>query len=1003
MAEVKSRYSALMNMARALAFVVAAGLASSAFAQPGDYVNFESGAVRPLALSADGDTLYALNTPDSRLEIFDLTSTPPVIVASVPVGLDPVALALESATRVWVVNHLSDSISIVDVAATPPHVVQTLLVGDEPRDIVFAGPERSRAFITTAHRGPHSPYPRGEFNTPGVGRADVWVFEAATGSPDPLTILNLFGDTPRALAVSPDGSRVYASIFLSGNGTTVVHEGAVCDGGSERGACTTGPGGMPAPNQNAEGIGAPETGLIVRDNGTAFVDELGRDWSDSVRFDLPDYDVFEIDANAETPVKTREWSGVGTVNFAMAVHPTSGELFVANTEAPNEVRFEGPGTLVRSLGLREGQPATVRSHLHEARITVIDGDSVEAHRLNPHLDYEAAPSDDVRHRTLATPVAMAMNAAGTTLYVAALGSSSIGVIDVDALREGVVDTRYARVISLREPWPGGPVGLVLDEGRGQLYVLNRFDNSVALIDLSGGEQSRISMHTPEPAEVIQGRPVFYDALASSSHGEASCSSCHVFGDFDGLAWDLGNPDDELRSNPNPRGPVGGGQPFHPMKGPMTTQTFRGMSNQGPMHWRGDRTGGYDGDALDEHAAFVAFNGAFEGLLGREEGALTEEEMSRFADFALTITSPPNPIRQLDNALREDEERGRDFYMNRNSDMIATCNGCHVVDRSEGFFGTSGLTTFENETQHFKVPHIRNMYQKVGMFGLSPSPFFDDAALGNAHMGPQVRGFGYLHDGSTDTVLRFFHAGVFTGFRNAQEREDVTAFVMASDAELAPVVGQQTTGSAADSAFLDRADLFIARASAAQVFPSGTLRECDLVVHAVDSGELRGWLLGADGRFRSDRAGEPPIDAEALAGSVSSVLTMTCFPPGSGTRAALDRDGDGVLNGDELDRGSDPAERLPVAQILITGVPAAPTSMPPLVDAGVADAGMDASGAGRDAGLGDAGSNDAGVDGGLAVQPEDGCSVAWGSSAPMSPTRWGALMLLGAMMLRRRIR
>ena len=31
--------------------------------------------------------------------------------------------------------------------------------------------------------------------------------------------------------------------------------------------------------------------------------------------------------------------------------------------------------------------------------------------------------------------------------------------------------------------------------------------------------------------------------------------------------------------------------FHPMKGPMTTQSLRGMANHGPMHWRGDRTGG----------------------------------------------------------------------------------------------------------------------------------------------------------------------------------------------------------------------------------------------------------------------------------------------------------------------------------------------------------------------------------------------------------------------------
>ena len=47
---------------------------------------------------------------------------------------------------------------------------------------------------------------------------------------------------------------------------------------------------------------------------------------------------------------------------------------------------------------------------------------------------------------------------------------------------------------------------------------------------------------------------------------------------------------------------------------MTTQSLRGMANHGPMHWRGDRTGGNDpgGDALDEDAAFKKFNVAFDG-------------------------------------------------------------------------------------------------------------------------------------------------------------------------------------------------------------------------------------------------------------------------------------------------------------------------------------------------------------------------------------------------------
>ena len=47
----------------------------------------------------------------------------------------------------------------------------------------------------------------------------------------------------------------------------------------------------------------------------------------------------------------------------------------------------------------------------------------------------------------------------------------------------------------------------------------------------------------EPLAVVEGRPFLYDAQFTSANGEASCSSCHIFGDLDHLGWDLGNPDD----------------------------------------------------------------------------------------------------------------------------------------------------------------------------------------------------------------------------------------------------------------------------------------------------------------------------------------------------------------------------------------------------------------------------------------------------------------------------
>ncbi|MFM7734767.1 MAG: beta-propeller fold lactonase family protein, partial [Alphaproteobacteria bacterium] len=612
---------------------------------------FESGQVRPLALSPDGTRLYAVNTPDGRLEVFDVGSSGLSRRASVTVGLEPVAVAVRSAGEVWVVNHLSDSVSIVDVSADPPHVVRTLLVGDEPRDIVFAGPSRGRAFVTTAHRGQNRPGDP-QLQTAGVGRADVWVFDATSPGASlggtPLSIVTLFGDTPRALATSPDGSTVYAAIFKSGNQTTVVPEAAVCDGG-QAATCTVDglamPGGLPAPNTNATGTLQPETGLIVKyEPGTgAWRDPVGRDWRAAIRIGLPDLDVFAIDANATPPVATASWAHVGTILYGLAVNPVSGAVYASNTDARNENRFSGAGTFAGT---------TVRGHLHEARLTIIDGSGVRPRRLNGHVDYSVVPSPaGTDAQSFAIPTGMAVSSDGSTLYVAALGSDAIGVWSTSSF----AGTGALPPPSARFAVPGGgPTGLVLDEARGRLYVLARFDDAIAVLDRStGAELAHVRLHDPEPATVRAARPLLYDARYASSNGESSCATCHVFGDDDGLAWDLGDPDGPVEPNPNPLRTAEGPQPepatpFHPMKGPLTTQTLRGIATNGPMHWRGDRNGGASAPA-DEVDSFLQFRGSFVDLLGRAS-QVPAGDMEELADFVLSILPPPNPVRALDNSL-----------------------------------------------------------------------------------------------------------------------------------------------------------------------------------------------------------------------------------------------------------------------------------------------------------------------------------------------------------------
>jgi DNA-binding beta-propeller fold protein YncE len=854
------------------------------------FVNFEAGLVRPLALSPDGLRLFATNAPDNRLEVFDIVGDVLVHAQSVPVGLEPVAIAVRSASEVWVVNHLSDSISIVNVGTSPARVTRTLLTCDEPRDIVFAGPGGNRAFITTARRGQNCPV-AANLTTPGTPRAIVQVFDAtnlgASLGGTPVANVALFGDTPRALAT--DGTTVYAAVFHSGNQTVAVQETAVCNGGQAAAPCNVSglpmPGGLPAPNRNQQNILGPEVGLIVKLNQATgdWEDELGRDWSNAVRFDLPDLDVFAINATSMTQVD--DWASVGTVLFNMAVNPLSGKVYVSNTDARNEVRFEGPGIT----------HTTVNGHLHEARVTVLDGATVNPRHLNKHIDYDqlVAPAS-VKADSLATPVGMAVTSDGATLYVAAFGSAKIGVFNTSELEADSFQPDSDDHIELSA---GGPAGLVLNENTDRLYVLTRFDSSISVIDTNQRQEiDHVSMHSPEPSGITGGRRFLYDAQASSSNGEASCSSCHIFGDFDSLAWDLGNPDDDVLNNPlpfriGPLPPVPNSDPdFHPLKGPMTTQTLRGMAGHGSMHWRGDRTGGNDPDSndFDEFRAFEKFNPAFPGLLGRAS-ELDPEDMASFAEFILTVTMPPNPVRALDNSLNANQQAGRNFYFGPISDTVFNCNGCHTLNPAQGFFGGDGFSTFEGETQMFKVPHLRNAYQKVGMFGI----------LGLPHQGPQVRGTGYLHDGAVDTVFHFLQAGVFQ--MNNTQRQQVEQFIMAFDSNLAPIVGQQITLTATNAVTVNpRIDLLIAR---------DTAGECDVVVKGILSGEERGGVRNGAGQFQMDRSGDVRTDValRALALVPGQELTYTCAPPGAGARIGTDRDGDGFLDRDETDSGHDPAD------------------------------------------------------------------------------------------------
>ena len=894
------------------------------------FVNFESPQVHPLALTTDGGWLVAVNTADNRLEVFDPALDPPAVVVSIPVGLDPVSVRARSATEVWVVNHLSDSVSVIDLGTA--RVVATLQTADEPADVIFAG-SPTLAFVSCS-------------------RANlVQVFDPDDLSAAPVDI-PLLAEDPRALATDPSGSSVYVAVFESGNDTTVLPTGFRPPGSQPYppdllGLVSTPYGGEnPPPNAGADfdpplnpaNPPAPEVSLIVRKGSDGrWRDDTGADWSDWVSgpqaaasgrvpgWDLADHDLAVIDTADLSVGYVR---GLMNTNMALATHPVSGRVHVVGTDATNEIRYVPnlQGTFVQVVmatvdGLPGGAPATV----------VAD--------LNPHLTY-ATPTlpQPQRDLSLGDPRGVAFSADGSSTWITGRGSNNVIVLDAAGQRV------QATPIEVGE----GPTGLVVDDVRQQVYVLNHFDGSLSVLDMATrGETARVPFFDPTPEAIRQGRPFLYDTHATSGLGQLACASCHIDARWDTLAWDLGDPAGVMLVTPtnplqnfdaaNPSLPVTAPLPdFHPMKGPMVTQTLQDIIGHEPFHWRGDQDG------------LEGFNGAFTALQG-DDTQLTPQQMQQMEDFLATIHYPPNPHRPLDNSLPTslplpghlssgtiapaglpmppgDAVAGMARFRDQ---MLGACSRCHSLPTGAGTNsrwdgssyvpqppGPDGerhqmiLSTLPRSTVvPMKVTSLRHVYDKVG--------FTTSESL-------SLHGFGYLHDGTVDSVQRLIALSLLRdpGIQgNLQAVSDVMAFVLSLTGSELPLVdgtdpveapgtpsqdahaavGQQETfaSAAGGPGQTARLDAFVAQADAGKV---------ELVAKGRQAGEARGYLYLGSGQFQSDRAQQSLSRAQLLAGaSGGSELTFTVVPVGTGTRIGVDRDEDGAYDRDEWDAGSDPAD------------------------------------------------------------------------------------------------
>lgn len=940
--------------------------------ESGTFVNFESPPFKPLALNDEGTLLYAVNTPNNSLVVYDTTTPRLTKLKEISVGLDPVSLAVQPGTKgnlVWVANFISDNVAIVDVLSG--QVIDIVEVGDEPINILF-NPTGTLAFVilqgspTVPDMGPDVPDPLVQEGAVVAVRGQA-----------PFTILQskfLDCNTPRSAVYDPGRDRLIISPLHSGNSTTVVGEpirfqlpaplGACCfedgscqdlttyvcfeQGGSWQGteiscaddnacagsfepptnapndpcdcacACVSSPlliavalfdqTFAPTPAQvfaesalapwpdvwtaNPLGAAPPLVQRIVTDKSmttgdwNAVIDSLTDDNGELNAQRVLDFeaqlgvlnaaevlqeviddakaqvsrDVIVINVNAAGGLTNMQEldalsvQHLGGTLTGMAQNPVTGDLFIANLEPKNLTRLE------------PALNGNFMSHRIEIVRNIHTGVTVQSKDLHDAMGIAfndvSAINAQAQAISLANPADIVFSDDGDVAFVAAFGVGRIGVLD------GSTADVLGRVNVGR-----GPRGMALNSATNRLYVLNRTDMTISIVDVSDASapvvQQTTAMYNPEPADVREGRDFLYSTRFSKNFS-SSCAMCHFDGHLDHTAWDLGNPNEpDLIHSPF----VTGGEPCppqiddrnHPLKGAMVTLSLRGLKNHNELHWRGDRED------------FNAFNGAFEGLLGGE--LLPTEDMQAFTDFITTVVYPPTPYRTRDNLFKNGQaEAGRTLFLNN-------CHACHMLDHDGAMqlacvpdgddvaFNLGGLFA-----QIQLVPQLRQLHKKA--------------------RSDLYNGFGLLHDGreereGNDHPLDTFLQQFFPGISQPPFSEQMIGFLTAWQTNVMPVVGWQVRWDEAATMSQDVVDLN------RMIFqydlqPS----RCDVVLKGTVAGTPTGFVLVQSNPvlFESDQHQFFTLPQMQAIVANGDTLIATAVPPASGRRIGVDQDQDGIGDG-----------------------------------------------------------------------------------------------------------
>ena len=810
----------------------------------GYFVNLEEGPVRPLALGSDGNTLWALNIPDARAVVYDITNRfAPLVIDEVGVGLGPVSIvlrpAVESETReMWVVCQSSNAVFVIDEASR--RVKDTVRLKGEPTGLAFDAAGQF-AYVTLAATNqiakitasaPHGTNPIAagfEFRSetrPGAGQ-------------------NAHVEEPRSLLVQ--GNDLFALSFQSGNGSI--------------------PGGF------SVGTVPILDGWQTNAVGVAPVP--------------PDRDVLHFDLGSPGSLGTNALWRMGTLNLDLARGGPEGDLYVSTVDFVNATFSQPSGP---SIEIRKGEPEYRKKGFAIHAITHAPPGTGAPNpppaRIDLNTDVDPALSAAAPSFRCAVPNQMVM-AAGNRMYVACYETRNVAVVDL------VNDT----VIAVLQGGLGagdsfGPRGLALADDA--LYVYARGDQKLEVYDVSGLTAGTVRAPVVAaaraigfditPSRVKNGRRHFLNA-ANSADGASTCNTCHMDGHLDGIAWDLSDftgLDDAV-----PRVP----------KGTKVTMSLRGIEETPPFHWRGDRS-----DLLKFNPAFEGLLGGTK--LTETSDPLDADQLAEFEAFVFSLSYPANPFLADDRTYGQTAKEGFDCFANHGSVHTIKTDGAGAtisVSCAECHSMAGGSGTLNQVNNPVVGLFADDATQLRGTFDKESDPMAFTSAIAGLATIPAT-GWGFANTGFMDSLQQFVDLGAFT-FPLVGDSQKVRDFLFEFDTGIAPAAAfayTVTATSAPEETFLTGQAVPIAPSTEPNIdlILRGWIR-------IAPGNEVSFGALWNGTSFVPDRAAIAALlpltltELHSRTAAGTGKFTLIGTPVGSGYRLALDRDMDFRLDGDEV--------------------------------------------------------------------------------------------------------